>query len=204
MGKYGRTFGIAAALVPLMCACGMDAAKDLVAAMAATNHLETWEGRYSFSCLIPLGHVGSSNVLYGCLYRCDSRNAATLWHEGTLLEAYAVSTGHVSRVMAADTDIKGVTPVLLEAAVLTNGPSASYGFMWRHPGNGGFMRCTEYVYTNQAMRQIGRWEYVGNRNDKHWHWAVDDDTLIQTNFTWQPLETIWRNEDTLYRINSYP
>ncbi len=66
------------------------------------------------------------------------------------------------------------------------------------------MRCMEYVYTNQTLHPVGHWEYIGGRNDKRWHWAVDDNTLVPTNFAWQPRETIWKDENTLYRLDRYP
>ena len=177
---------------------------DAVYDMMVTNHLETWEGAYYASEIVPLSTNGLMGSLYCGIYSNENYNAETGWRGGSLVEVYQCSGTNVNRLLSAETNIKGVTPVLQRIGISTNNPFAAYWMLWRHPGNGGLQKYTEYAFTNNCLSLVRHLEY-GDMKPNHWYEVENEDVFSAaicppiSNFQWYANETIWENTNTIYR-----
>lgn len=176
-----------------------------VADHVATNHLETWEGRYSVSEIVTAATNSIGASLHFAIYRHVRKNESPGWYDGILAEVYQYQTGAVVKLTHADTNIKGVTPVLQRIGVSTNYPFAAYWMLWRHPGNGGLQKYTEYAFTNNCFSLVRHLEFGDVKPNRHWYLVENEDAYggsispVVNNFRWYDNETIWENTNTIYR-----
>ncbi len=155
-------------LVSLISVWGIDLDCSAVADNVATNCLETWEGFYSFSETVTATTNSSGTSLHFVVYRHEMMSESPGWYDGILFEVYQCQTGVVMKLISADTNIKGVTPVLQRIGVATNYPFAAYWMLWRHPGNGGLQKYVEYAFTNNCFSPIRHLEFGDVKPNRRW------------------------------------
>ena len=174
-----------------------DALREAVASIAATNSLETWEGAYSFREAAPLdGPLDTTNLFCLCIYGRDNV-------EGTLLEIYRQDSSGMVKALAADENVKGVTPVILQFGTITN-QSCAFWSLWRHPGNGSGLSYISYSITNDIMSIAARHEFCDFGDGKRWHLAIDEDEyVVVTNFSVSAGSVLWTNTNTVYSTVGY-
>ena len=165
---------------------------ESVAAVAATNALATWEGQYSFRDAVHLdGHPSATNLCL-CLYSLEGR-------EGTLLEIYRQTSSEPRKVLAADENAKGVTPVAIQFGACTNQASATYWSSWRHPGTGGMFSYLRYSVSNEDFAVSARYEYCDLGEGRLWHaLSGDDEYVAVTNVDRTADIVLWTNTNTVY------
>ena len=165
---------------------------ESVEAVAATNELSTWEGPYSFRDVVQLeGHPSATNLCL-CLYCREGR-------EGTLLEIYRQGASAPRKVLAADENVKGVTPVAIQFGACTNQASATYWSSWRHPGNGGLLSYLRDSVSNDDFIVSARYEYCDLGQGRLWHSLFDDDVYVAvTNVDRTADIVLWNNTNSVY------
>lgn len=140
-------------------------------AQRATNVLErttlssrthrTWEGVYKFSGESTLKISGLKD-LHVLRYRRSGS-------EGDLID-FAEGDGNddLHLLREANTNVKGVTPILEGIDVLPDDGGAEIIVRWRHPGQGGFRMVEKYRYTSAGLVLIGRSELMEIDGEKQW------------------------------------
>ena len=177
-----------------VCLADCDELGDAVSAIASTNTLETWEGQYVFCGAFPISSVSNTNSLCLCLY-------TTSCAEGTLLEIYERTPSCVRKVLSADANVKGVTPVVLQFGTSTNKTDESYWSRWRHPGNGGGFSHVYYSRTNGTLSVAAHYEYCDMGYGKRWHAVSGEDSYVAaTNMDFSADVLLWSNTNTLYSV----
>ena len=176
---------------------------DEVVSMATSNHVETWEGTYSLTNVVEFASNGTDRI-FACLYVCDEKGYSRA--DGrTIVDVYSGNSRCIKRIHAADTNIKGVTPVLQRIGIATNYPFAAYWMLWRHPGNGGLQKYTEYAFTNGCFSLVRHLEFGDVKPNRRWYLVENEDAYsasicpIVSDFHWYDNETIWENTNTIYR-----
>ena len=191
---------MSSSFLALVCAVSFadgDVLLETVESIASTNSLETWEGVYSFREAVSLnGGLCVSNSCCLCIYGRDNG-------EGTLLEVYRQGSNGIEKVLAADENVKGVTPVILQFGVSTNQLYAFWS-LWRHPGNGGELSHMSYFITNDILSVGSRHEYCDFGDGKRWYLAIDEDEYVsETNFNISVGPLLWTNTNTVYSSVGY-
>lgn len=151
-----------------------------------TNVLETWEGQYATSAVYPLFSPRVQDGLFLCVYTCPQA-------EGNLAELYRVANQtKVLRVLAADVNVKGVTPRLEALGCLTNSPVENYWIRWRHPGNGGYLTYDEYACVAGKFSLTNRFEYCDIGEGKRWYLVDSDENYhVTTNYSREGSLVLW-------------
>ena len=173
--------------------------------MASSNRLETWEGRYVLSDTFSVASNNScfGMTLYGCLYQHEKWSRKSNRKSGTLFEMYGSCSGMVQKVLSANENIKGVTPVLLKIGVSTTEESNALCLHWHHQGNGGMQRFDQYVLSNNIFRLFRQFEYCDQGDGMQWHEVNDgllnarclptSESVIKTE------KVVWHNTNTMYK-----
>jgi len=115
---------------------------------------QTWEGAYKFSGFKVVKIEGMKD-LYVLIYRNLGKS------EGHLVD-FAVATGdkHLRLLFEADTDLKGVVPILEGVEVFPGRDEAEVIVRWRHPGNGGFRTVEKYRYSATGLSLMDCSEFM--------------------------------------------
>jgi len=165
---------------------------ETVTSIVSTNMLVTWEGEYGFREAAPLN--GADTNLCLCLYGSESA-------EGVLLEVYGREADSVLKILSADVDVKGVTPVVIQFGAFTNRTPRCYWSRWRHPGNGGNAAYVIYEMTNGLLSVSANYEYCDMGAGKCWHLVDVDDNYIATNDVPTAGSVVmWTNTNTIYSV----
>ena len=181
--------------------------EQLVCGMAASNRLETWEGRYALSDVFK---ISSSNfcqglTLYSCLYQHENWVKNPSRKSGTLFEMYGSISGKICKVLSANENIKGVTPVLLKIGVEAINDTDVLCLHWRHQGNGGLQRFDQYVFTNNVFSLLSQFEYCDQGNGMQWYelrdGALDSRFRSSQGFDFKAETIVWENTNTIYHVN---
>lgn len=177
----------------------------IVADVVSTNSVRTWEGTYSIMDFVDATTNSVEPTLHFAIYGHERMNENPMWYCGNLFEAYQCQTGVVTKLFSAETNIKGVTPVLQRIGVVTNYTFAAYWMLWRHPGNGGLQKYTEFAHTNNCFSLVRHLEFGDVRPNMHWYLVENEDEYnaetcqVVNGFQWYSNETIWENTNTTYR-----
>ncbi|MGI6495280.1 MAG: hypothetical protein ACOX5G_04190 [Kiritimatiellia bacterium] len=124
---------------------------------------QSWEGPYVFSDEQIVSIEGQTD-LHILIYRKRG-------NEGTLVDfASAASEGSLRLLREADTNLKGVVPVLEGIDVLPGANEAEILVRWRHPGQGGLRSVHKYRYNSEGLELVARSDLV--RVDRKMKWVV--------------------------------
>ena len=130
--------------------------------MTARVH-QSWEGPYVFSDEQVVSIEGQAD-LHILIYRQKG-------NEGALIDfASAVSDGSLRLLREADSNLKGVVPVLEGIDVLPGANEAEILVRWRHPGQGGLRSVHKYRYNSEGLELVARSDLV--RVDRKMKWVV--------------------------------
>lgn len=196
MNREGLFQTVRIAMLTLMLSGGVCFADDIsfvetVAAIASTNMLETWEGGYAFREAVSPN--GATNLCL-CLYGKDNV-------DGSLLEVYERNLSQVRKILPADENVKGVTPVILQFGAFINRESECYWSRWRHPGNGGNASYIIYEITNGFLSVSANYEYCDIGAGKSWHVVDSDGCYTVTNgVPTSDSVVLWTNTNTIYSV----
>lgn len=124
---------------------------------------QSWEGTYVFFEEKIVSIEGQAD-LHILIYRKSG-------NEGTLLDfASAASKGSLRLLREADSNLKGVVPVLEGIDVLPGANEAEILVRWRHPGQGGLRSIHKYRYNSVGLELVARSDLV--RVDSKMKWVV--------------------------------
>ena len=179
----------------------------VVWSVATSNRLETWEGRYALSDMFT---ISSSNfcqgfTFYSCLYQHKNWVKNSSRKSGTLFEMYGSISGKVCKVLSANENVKGVTPVLLKIGIDIINYTDILCLHWRYQGNGGLQRFDQYVFTNNVFSLLRQFEYCDQGNGMQWY-ELQDGTLDLKFRSSQGIDfksetIVWENTNTIYHVN---
>lgn len=129
-------------------------------ALSSRTH-RTWEGVYKFSGESTLKISGLKD-LHVLKYRGSGS-------EGDLVDfAEGDGSNDLHLLREANTNVKGVTPILEGIDVLPDDGGAEIIVRWKHPGQGGLRRVEKYRYTSAGLVLISRSELMEIDGEKQW------------------------------------
>lgn len=122
---------------------------------------KTWEGPYTFSDEKIVSIEGQAD-LHILVYRRRG-------NDGALVDfASANSLGFLHLLREADSNLKGVVPVLEGVDVLPGENEAEILLRWRHPGQGGLRSVHKYLYNSETLKLVARSDLVNVDRKMKW------------------------------------
>ena len=140
---------------------GADTPKLISREALVSKSYSTWEGSYAFTDEMILRIEGLPD-LHVFIYRHPDR-------EGALIHFAAIaSDDSLYLLREADTNIKGVTPILEGIDVLPDANRAEIIVRWRHPGQGGLRSVEKLRYSPNDLQFVTGSDLVSDGRKMKW------------------------------------